>query len=110
MTSPSCVSRPEHCADLLPAYVNATLAESERRLVSAHLRQCAPCRARLDAWVAIGDAAKADLTAKDGPDGDPRAAVRSALAQATVPSVLATDGDAPRKQLRSTRDASRQEP
>ena len=107
MTSPSCVSRPEHWADLLPAYVNATLAESERRLVSAHLRQCAPCRARLDAWVAIGDAAKADLTAKDGPDGDPRAAVRAALAQATAASELATDGDAPETRLPDATDVSR---
>lgn len=34
--------------ELLPWYANATLSEAERRAVSDHLSDCAPCRAELE--------------------------------------------------------------
>jgi hypothetical protein len=45
-----------HLADLLPAYVNGTLAARDARRVSQHLSNCAACRATLAAWEVVGGA------------------------------------------------------
>ncbi|HEY7909195.1 MAG TPA: zf-HC2 domain-containing protein, partial [Thermomicrobiales bacterium] len=47
----------EHVADMLPAYLNGTLAAGTAARVEAHLSGCAACRAELAEWRAIAEAA-----------------------------------------------------
>ncbi|HEX7736543.1 MAG TPA: zf-HC2 domain-containing protein [Ktedonobacteraceae bacterium] len=47
----------EHCADLLPAYVNGQLDASSARLVREHLLSCVSCQRELASWEALKDTA-----------------------------------------------------
>jgi hypothetical protein len=47
----------EHVADMLPAYLNGTLAAGTAARVEAHLSGCAACRTELAEWRAIAGAA-----------------------------------------------------
>jgi hypothetical protein len=49
---------PEHIDELLPAYLNGTLAAAEAARVGQHLTGCAGCRQRLAGWQKIGSAAQ----------------------------------------------------
>jgi hypothetical protein len=50
-----------HVADLLPAYLNGTLAIGERERVGMHLTVCAACGAELQTWRSIAYGAQAAL-------------------------------------------------
>jgi hypothetical protein len=47
----------EHIADLLPAYLNGTLARREQERIRRHLGTCPACLQDLRAWTAVGAAA-----------------------------------------------------
>jgi hypothetical protein len=59
MSSTHVGRRPEHVADLLPAYVNGTLDEVTFDLVQQHIQHCADCHFSLSAWRAIAVATQA---------------------------------------------------
>lgn len=50
------MSSNHHVVDLLPAYINGTLDETEKRTVERHLHGCAPCEAELASWKAVSSA------------------------------------------------------
>jgi hypothetical protein len=51
----------QHIADLLPAYLNATLTVEERERVQTHLAHCGACQSELDLWRAIASATRERL-------------------------------------------------
>ena len=61
MSAPSDVQIFDHVADLLPAFVNGTLARPERAQVISHLQRCPACAADLRAWQAIREATRASV-------------------------------------------------
>lgn len=61
MSAPSDVQTFDHVADLLAAFVNGTLARSEREQVMSHLQRCPGCAADLRAWQAIREATRASV-------------------------------------------------
>ena len=79
--------------DLLPAYVNGTLAPADSRRVLAHVRKCLSCRSRLKAWIAISEATKAAFPMPNGTVGNALATVRAALARADSSPSCTEAGD-----------------
>lgn len=58
---------PHELALLLPWYAGGTLAEGERLMVEAHLRECAECRGELESIVSLRQSARAMFASAPGP-------------------------------------------
>jgi anti-sigma factor RsiW len=54
-------------AALLPAFLNGTLSEDDRRQVSEHLQSCAQCRRELDECVRLREGLRQVYAAQPGP-------------------------------------------
>jgi anti-sigma factor RsiW len=57
----------EHVRDLLPAYLNGTIAPSEVGRIGDHLERCAGCREAARSWEAIAGAVRASATPQSRP-------------------------------------------
>jgi anti-sigma factor RsiW len=72
---------PHEAALLLPWYVSGTLAERERRMVEAHLRDCAECRGELASIVNLRQRTQAMFAGAPPPSPHVRAAVMAGVRQ-----------------------------
>jgi anti-sigma factor RsiW len=72
---------PHEVALLLPWYVGGTLAEDERAVVEAHLRECADCRGELESIVNLRQRTRAMFASAPQPSPRLHAAVMAGVRQ-----------------------------
>ncbi len=58
-----------HVSELLPAYVNGTLAETDERYVRNHLSRCVVCEKELASWRAVSEASISASKSAPEPSG-----------------------------------------